>query len=389
MIARLCAALLAFSGMVFAGDPITGLSQRLDSGQAKLEFVPGGFGYLPSLLHQLDLPVDSQVLVFAKNSFQAPKISPRTPRAVYFNDDVAVGFVPGGEFLEVAALDPVKGVVLYTLSTARANRPRFVPRDSECGSCHGYSGAVTLTVTSVFPQRDGDPFLPVGGSQPLTIDHRTPLAQRWGGWYVTGTHGSQHHMGNAVAPDPRHPLELETRATQNLTSLAGKLDVTRYLAPTSDIVALMTLEHQTRMINLITRVSRVYRANRKDAQAVDDLVAYMLFADEARLTAPIQGVSTFTESFARRGPRDSHGRSLRDFDLKTRMFRYPLSYMIYSESFSAMPARARDLIYRRLYDVLSGKNTSPRFARLSAEDRRAILEILRETKPGLPAYWRE
>ena len=179
-------------------------------------------------------------------------------------------------------------------------------------------------------------------------------------------------MGNAVALDPKHPLEL--------TRVAGKADVTRYLAPTSDIVALMTLEHQTHMINLITRVSRIYRANRKDSAAIDELATYMLFADEAPLTEPIHGISTFTESFARRGPRDSRGRSLRDFDLKTRMFRYPLSYMIYSESFDAMPVAARDLTYRRLYDALSSKR--------NGEDRRAVLEILRETKTNLPAYWR-
>jgi hypothetical protein len=380
-VSRIVIALLVFvSSAAFAGDPITRLTQRLDAGRAKLEFLPGGLGYLPSLLQELDLPIDSQVLVFARNSFQAPKISPRTPRAIYFNDSVSVGFVPGGEFLEIAALDPVKGVAMYTLSTAQSTKPRFVPRDVECAGCHGYSGDVTLTVTSVFPKPDGDPFLPVGGSQPFTIDHRTPLAQRWGGWYVSGTLGGQHHMGNAVAPDPNHPLELR--------SLTVKMDADRYLAPTSDVAALMTLEHQTRMINLITRVSRIYRAQSKDAAAIDELVAYMLFAGEARLTAPVKGASTFTESFAGRGPRDSQGRSLRDFDLKSRMFRYPLSYMIYSDSFDALPAAARDLIYRRLYGVLSGKDTSPEFARLSQEDRRAVFEILRETKPDLPAYWR-
>src|SRR5262249_4829909 len=158
------------------------------------------------------------------------------------------------------------------------------PRDSECASCHGRAGNVTLTVTSVFPKPDGDPFILIGGPQPLTIDHRTPLEQRWGGWYVTGMHGSQHHMGNAVAPDPNRPLDLETHDTQNLTNLAKKVDVTPYLAPTSDIVALMTLEHQTRMTNLITQVGRLYRTNRKEPAAIDELVTYMLFADEAPLT---------------------------------------------------------------------------------------------------------
>lgn len=332
----------ALARTVFAGDPITRLSHGVDSGEAQLEFQPGGLGYLPSLLHQINLPVDS---------------------------------------LEIAAFDPVKGVVLYTLSTAQTNKPRFVARDVECAGCPGYSADVTLTVTTVFPKPDGDPFLPVGGSQPLTIDHRTPLAQRWGGWYINGTHGGQRHMGNAVAANPNHPLDLE--------ALTLKPEVDRYLAPTSDIVALMTLEHQTRMINLITRVSRIYRANRKDAAAIDELVTYMLFADEARFTEPIKGVSTFTGSFARRGPLDSRSRSLREFDFRTRMFRYPLSYIIYSDSFDALTASARDLIYPRLYGVLSGKNTDPKFAGISREDRRAVFEILRETKPNVPAYWQD
>ncbi len=108
----------------------------------------------------------------------------------------------------------------------------------------------------------------------------------------------------------------------------------------------------------------------------------MLFADEAKLEDPIEGVSTFTRTFPERGPRDKAGRSLRDFDLKTRMFRYPLSYMIYSEAFDGMPEYDRDRIWRRIYDVLTGKDTAGKFARLSAEDRKAVIEIVRETKPG-------
>ena len=116
------------------------------------------------------------------------------------------------------------------------------------------------------------------------------------------------------------------------------------------------------------------------------MVKYMLFADEAPLKAPVTGVSTFTKTFPQRGPRDKQGRSLRDFDLKTRLFRYPLSYMIYSAAFDALPDMARERVYRRIFDVLTGKDQSKTFARLSAENRRAALEILRETKPNVPAY---
>jgi hypothetical protein len=223
-------------------------------------------------------------------------------------------------------------------------------------------------------------------------DQRVPMSGRWGGWYVTGTHGMQRHLGNNTAlVDPIHPGGTAGDSTQNVTSLAGMFDTSKYLAPTSDIVALMTLEHQTRMTNLIIRIGWDVRIGKSDAATIDSeidqLVKYMVFADETPLTEPVVGVSTFTKTFPQRGPRDKQGRSLRDFDLKTRMFRYPLSYMIYSAAFDGMPDIARERIYQRLYDVLSGKDQSKPFARLSAPDRRAALEILRETKPKLPAYW--
>ncbi len=200
-----------------------------------------------------------------------------------------------------------------------------------------------------------------------------------------------HHLGNAVAPNPDRPFDLEQERTQNLTTLATKFDTTKYLTPTSDIVALLTLEHQARMTNLINGVSQQFRraansgslesAKNSLNRAVEQLVDYMLFVDEAPLSDPIKGVSTFTVTFPQRGPHDKLGRSLRDFDLQTRLFRHPLSYMIYSPIFDAMPVTARDRVYQRLYDVLSGKDQSPRFQHLSTEDRLAILEILRDTKP--------
>jgi len=250
-------------------------------------------------------------------------------------------------------------------------------------------------VSSVFPSADGTPL--ITGAFFKGVDHRTPIEGRWGGWYVSGTHGSMRHMGNAVAPDPDRPTDLEESGTQNLSSLAGKIDLSKYLTSTSDIVALMTVEHQTHMTNLINGLSRQFRltsdrgtgAKSKNSLelAIDQIVDYMLFVDEAPLPDPVQGISSFTRTFPQRGPRDRHGRSLRDFDLQQRLFRYPLSYMIYSEIFDAMPAPARERIYQRLFDVLSGKDRSPKFGHLSEADRSAILEIVRETKAGVPAYW--
>jgi hypothetical protein len=203
-------------------------------------------------------------------------------------------------------------------------------------------------------------------------------------------------MGNAVSHNPAQPQALDTYGTQNLTSLEKKFDTSKYLAPSSDIVALMTLEHQTRMTNLMTRIGWETRIALHDGKMddamrdrihgeIEDMVTYMLFADEKRLSDPVEGVSTFTKTFPERGPKDHKGRSLRDFDLQTRLFRYPLSYMVYSAAFDAMPDMVRERVYQRLHEVLTGKDQSATYARLSAEDRRAILEILRDTKPGFIA----
>jgi hypothetical protein len=200
-------------------------------------------------------------------------------------------------------------------------------------------------------------------------------------------------MGNAIAPDPDHPFDLEQQDTQNLTSLASKFDTTKYLSPASDIVALMTLEHQAHMTNFIMSVGQQFRRASATGsmevlkasldRAIDQMVDYMLFVDEAPLRDPVKGVSAFTATFPQRGPRDTHGRSLRDFDLQKRLFRYPLSYMIYSDIFENLPAAARDRVYHRLDEVLSAKDRSPKYGHLSEADRRAIIEILHDTKPSV------
>ena len=372
-------------------DPIARLDKQLASGKVKLDFRSGRLGYLPSVLQNLGINSDSQ-LVSSKTSFQAAKISPREPRALFFSDDVMVGSVPDGDVLEFTAVDPRQGVVFYTLDMHQSKQPRFDRRDA-CLQCH--QGPATLgipgiMVGSVYPDSMGMPASRMGN--PVT-DHRTAFEDRWGGWYVSGTHGEMHHRGNAVARDRERPSLLETRGTQNVTSLAGKFDNTGYMSPVSDIVALMTFEHQTRMTNLMIRAGWDARiesgkaASDKIDSDVEALVTYMLFADEARLHDPIQGVSTFTKTFPERGQRDRQGRSLRDFDLEKRMFRYPLSYMLYSAAFDGMPGIVRDRVYQRLYDILIGKDQSEKFARLTTDDRRAVLEIVRETKTNLPPYW--
>jgi hypothetical protein len=378
-----------------ASDPIARLEKQLEIGKAKLDFAPNGWGYLPSVLKQLDINIDSQALVFSRTSIQNTHISPRTPRAIYFNDDTAVGFVQNGDVLELSGIDPRQGAVFYSLETEKSDRPEFARRD-DCLRCH--QGAPTMgipgiLVSSVHPITDAEAREAHGSA--FITDHRTSFDERWGGWYVTGTHGSQVHLGNNLElADPLSPGRASKEGTQNVTSLAGFFDTSRYLAPTSDIVALMTLEHQTRMTNLMTRIGWDARIALREGTSrdrinseIEELVGYMLFVDEEPLKQPVAGVSTFTKTFAARGPRDAKGRSLRDFDLQKRLFRYPLSYMLYSAAFEGMPDLVRERVYQRLYDVLTGKDKSQTFAGISPSDRQAILEIVRATKPKLPSYW--
>jgi hypothetical protein len=379
-------------------DPVAKLNQRLATGKATLEYRSDGMGYLLSVLQSLGVNPDSQMLVFSKTSFQAAIISPRNPRALFFADDVMVGNVRHGDVLEFAALDPRQGYIFYTLDINKDDKPRFVRRD-DCLQCHlgpGSLGIPGVMVGSVFPDKTGMPTSRAGN--PVT-DDRTSIQDRWGGWYVTGLHGGMTHKGNAVTIDAAHPDVLETRGTQNVTSLANRFDPAGYVSQLSDIVALMTLEHQTRMTDLMIRAGWDERVAEHDGNAsdpavraridsdVEALVDYMLFVDEARLHDRIQGLSTFTKTFPERGPRDKQGRSLRDFDLENRMFKYPLSYMIYSAAFDGMPDTIRERVYQRLFDVLTGKDSSAKFGRLSNTDRNNILEILRDTKSNLPAYW--
>jgi hypothetical protein len=371
-------------------DRVTALGVAVRDGGVKLEYDPH-FGYLRSVLKALDVPVSSQVLVFSKTSFQAPHIYPRRPRALYFNDETTVGWVRGGDVVEITSQDPRLGTVFHVVDQEETAHPT-VERRGECLQCHlswTTAGVPGLLIRSVQPDRNGVPLSPTGG---YITDHRSPLEQRWGGWYVTGTHGAQRHMGNFLF-DRRGPAAPpESSPGANVTDLRTAFDTGAYLSPHSDLVALMVLEHQTRMSNLIARAGweariAAHEGRPMSGDAIAALVHYMLFGGEARLTAPLRGTSGFAEEFSRRGPADSRGRSLRQFDLERRIFRYPCSYLIYSKAFDALPEVALDRVYRRLWEVLSGRDASAAFAHLSADDRTAILEILRDTRPGLPDYW--
>ena len=370
-----------------APDPTSELQQRLNTGTAKLEFEKD-HGYLVSLLKQLKVPVSSQTLVFSKTSLQSERISPKTPRAIYFNDDVYVAWVQSSPLIEIMSVDPVKGSVFYMLSQERSERPAFERSTGhDCSVCHYVAEAAPkfvprLMFSSVIPDLTGN----VEGTFPIEINDQTPMKERWGGWYVTGTHGNQTHAGNVVLNRPASIMApiaaAELAKSSNVVDLRSRFNTAPYLSPHSDIVALMVLSHQVTVQNLIALANSKGTAAAKDTG--ESLVRAMLFAGVPPLTAPIKGTSNFAAEFAGIGPRDGRGRSLRDFDLQSRLFRYPLSYLIYSKPFDAMDASVKAVVYRRLREVLSGDDKSRDFAYLSAADRAAILEILRATKSDFP-----
>jgi hypothetical protein len=373
-----------------ARDAVAVLNERLKRGEVTLER-RGPSGYLQSVLEALRVPVESQILVFSKTSFQAARIGPKNPRAIYFNDTASVGWVRGGEVLEFVAQDPTQGAIFYTMSQT-SDTPVFERTDS-CVSCHASEAThyvPGMFIGSVFPGVDGTTMY----GPAYTTDHRSPFGIRWGGWFVTGTHKAERHMGNAVASDPSDLTAMITPQSVHVTNLEGRFDSTGYLSLHSDLVALLVIEHQAKMLNLMTRVGWEARIGEKESgrtldQAAAELVDYLLFVDEADLPGPITGTSRFAETFAAQGPRDGRGRSLRDLDLQTRLLRYPCSYLIYSAPFDNMPANAKIAVYARLWEILSGQERDVRYSVLSAADRRAVAEILSETKPEVAAYFAE
>ncbi|MCL4693645.1 MAG: hypothetical protein KJ060_14185 [Candidatus Hydrogenedentes bacterium] len=390
-------------------NPVSRLQDAINQDRETLQY-DSQFGYLRSILAKLDIPVESQMLVFSKTSFQSDLISPETPRAIYFNDDVYIGAVQNGSVIEVSVADPNLGAVFYTLSQNKTDTPVFVRKGHECLQCHAsnftrdYPGHI---VRSVYPDADGFPIVRAGS---YVTTHESPFEERWGGWYVTGTHGDARHMGNVIATKTEHSAELDSESGANQTTLPAHVRADGYLTAHSDIVALMVLEHQVHMHNLITRADFETRLALRDeavmdealhrdtetlsesaqhriASVCDKLVDYMLFVDEPELDDPIQGTSGGAVLVASIGPGGRPGRALRGLVRGAGRVCGAVSYLIYSEQFDGLPDTAKDYIYQRLWDILTAKIDTADYLHLTNYTSRAIREILLDTKPNLPAYW--
>ncbi len=395
------------SGMRSQGK-IERIEQALRRGEKKLPWTDR-HGYLEGLLSLLDIPVESQVLVFSKTSLQNDQIGPAHPRAIYFGDDAYLGWVQGGALMEITVVDPVKGPLFFALEQKPQKTPKFLRETDRCLRCHASPAVDDLPsslVRSVHPDDRGLPSMKNGS---FLTTHESPLAERWGGWYVSGSTGGQAHMGNRCA-DPI--TERLSAAVSDVKDLSDLVTLSPYLTPHSDVVALMVLEHQGEMQNRLAHAAiRTRTAMARDAAMVasapdgevkdgpsmttrrrirseaDRILRYLLLCEEQELHAAVVGDSGFRARYEATGPRDEAGRSLRQLDLKTRLFRYSCSPLIYSESFDALPKPLLTAVYKKLWRVLSGRTRRAPFDRMDDDTRRAVLEILAATKRGLPSYW--
>jgi hypothetical protein len=390
-------------------DAVAALQREIDAGRVSL--AGGGRQALATLLEALRVPIPSQLLVFSKTSLQRGLIRPERPRAIYFSDHVSVGWVPGG-MIEVAAIDPVLGPVFYAIDVRgrRSGAPTIV-READCLRCHGGTFVREIPgvfARSVFADTDGEPLLRHGTK---IVEDETPFAERWGGWYVTGYHGGEPHRGNAFASERENELAF-TPSAERPDELGKFFDTSEYLAPTSDVVALLVFEHQTTMQNSLTRagnsarkmiayqhsLQKAFKEPVTDepaydsvksvfASAAQDVVDKLLFRQAAPLPEGLVGSETFRRAFAAAARRTSTGDSLRDFHLHGRLFAQRCSHLIYSESFSALPEPLKARIFDRLLTTLLSNDPKDRYAYLDMDEKRRIFQILSETHPEARAHW--
>lgn len=375
-----------------ASGKLTEFLDAVASGDMVLPFDPE-FGYLPAVLDALGIDASSQLLIFSKTARKRRFISPDNPRALYFGDDIYVGYVPETNGLEFAAMDAQLGPVFFELGQQRDGMLDIRRQNSICLRCHDSftnsgGGTPRFMMSSVLVDEIGEI---VSHEVSLVTDNSTPLERRWGGWYVTGYPGTQETLGNYMYRPGEVFAEADFLSHGNIEDLSALLDTSPYLTPYSDIVALLVMQHQIEVQNVMTQVSWHYRQQVVEAGSISDealaelarpLLDALLMANEAPLGDVVRGTSGFSEYFQSLGLQDAQGRSLRQLDLQERVFRYPLSYLIYSEAFAALPPALHDYLTGNLQRLLSADEDPADYPYLDAAKRQAILDIVNATAPG-------
>jgi hypothetical protein len=372
-------------------DRFSQLKDDLESGRLPLD-VGSEKEFVVSLLRALDVPVSSQMLVFSTTSLQLRLITPANPRAIYFNEEIYLGWVPGGR-IEVLGLDPQLGAIFYIFDPPRNGAPVRVERSARCMNCHAgeETGHVPgLVVKSVVPG-------PTGGS--LTAfrlgesGHGIPFDQRFGGWYVTGK--------NEISPWANIVGRFSAGQLLKTTVEPGsRFDFARYPVRTSDVLPQLIHEHQAGFVNRVVEAgyrARTYLHSDGPQLSIEHesilneqarlVTRYLLFADEAPLPGKLTVDPAFSADFLKTKRAVAGGASLKDFNLQTRLFRNRCSYMIYSPIFTALPAQLKSRIYAQLGAALSTAKANSEYAYLPTSEKQAIRTILKATLSDLPAQW--
>jgi hypothetical protein len=377
-------------------DPYSRLVKTLAAKNEKLPHVAEHNGYLEGLLQALGIDLSSQILVFSKSSLKQRYISPQTPRMMFFTDEVYVTFAPGSRSLEVAAMDPVLGPVFFDVSQDVKAEVPFKQETDRCLRCHDtYSmtggGVPRFMLSTVIAGADGNI---VSHELSEITEQSTPIGERWGGWYVTGMSGKQIHRGNFIVKDVAVLSKRPWQGEINQQSLDKFVDLAAYPRKTSDIVALLVLQHQVTVQNALVRLNYESRkllagnskTNDDELQAlVKPLLEVMFMTDEPPLADAVQGTSGYQQWFEQRGPATKDGKSLRQFDLRTHTFRYRLSYLIYSDAVAALADRVKQLLFADISKVLAGDAALLDGKSLPLDERQAIRDILQATKPEVLA----
>lgn len=374
-------------------DRFTKLKDDLEAGRVPLDR-SSEKSLVLSLLKTLEIPATSQMLFFSTTSLQLSRISPRNPRALYFSDDLYLGYVPGGR-IEVVSLDPELGGIFYIFDIPKNEQPLRIERSDRCMNCH--AGEETrrlpgLLIKSVVPG-------PTGGSLDAfrleQTGHGIPFDQRFGGWYVTGQGRLTNHWGNLTGKLSAQGL------TKYPVEPGTQFDFERYPVSSSDLLPQLVHEHQVGFVNRTVEASyraRSYwhadngRLSATHAEELDkqarELIRYLLFADEVPLPpGGIEGDVGFRADFLRGRRQAANGSSLRDFDLHTRLFKHRCSFMIYSAVFQGLPKAMKERACRRLGEALRAENPDPEFAYLPSAEKAALRTILKETLNDLPSDW--
>jgi hypothetical protein len=366
---------------------------NLSAGRIELDY-SGEKAFVASLLKSLDIPAWSQMLLFSTTSLQLSLITPRTPRALFFNEDIYLGYVVGGK-IEIVSVDPDLGGVFYLFDIPRNGQPPRPERATRCMNCHAREDAgyvPGLVVKSVIPG-------PRGGSlesfRQEQSGHGVPLPQRFGGWYLTGTGGFTNHLANFYG------LSTPQGIVRQPLQPGVTFNYDRYLVPGSDLLPQLVHEHQAGFVNRAVEATYRTRAYLAEGagklgaehagildQQARSLTRYLLFADEVPLPkGGVAGDPEFKRDFAsvrRLGP---GGASLKDFDLRTRLFQHRCSHMIYSLAFQGLPPEMKQRVFARLAQALDTARPDKEFTYLPAAEKQTIRGILRATLPELPKSW--